>query len=440
METNRALIDLDAIPTLFDHRVAPVRELHALGMSTHAIYERCRPGGPWQRLEPNLVLLTDEPPNRTQRVHGALKAAGRDAVLSGVDALKLHGMSGAKLTSPVHILMPVSRRQPGLVDGVYFERTHQLPEPLFLGGFPVAPLPRATVDTCRRIKHAAFITEVLSETIRKGRITPATLRDEMERVRTAAGVTLARKQLAMIDDQVRSVAQGWAKRLVRDAGLPAPNWRVPITTPNGNHVATADVWWDEVALAWEVDSYAFDLSPADAVAALARAARLTASGVLVVHTTPTELRDDPAAVADLLRGAYQRAAARPRPEVHAQCLTPPKPYPSVRLKPSAKPTTPDPNRTQQALLRLELETGQENPRPTHKEPNRAQQNLQHPETPQEPQPEPPQKPQPGTPQELRPGTPQESRPEPLQEPQSEPSPVPQPEPSKESQRPQPQQP
>jgi len=316
MTNNRTLIDLDAIPSVFDHQVAPLRELHALGISTHTIYERCQPGGPWQRIEPNLILLTDEPPNRTQRIHAALKAAGNGAILTGVDALKLHGLSGAKLTSSIHVLIP-PRRQPGLVDGVYYERTHQLPDPLHLKGFPVAPLPRATVDTVRRTKAPSLVEELLSETIRKGKITPATLRDELDRL-GPKGVALPRRKLAEIDDMVRSIAQGWAKRLVQQAGLPSPEWRVPITSPNGTHVATADAWWDEVALAWEVDSYAFDLSPSDATAALTRAARLTSSGVLVVHTSPTQLREEPAKVADLLRGAYEKAKARPRPEVKVQ--------------------------------------------------------------------------------------------------------------------------
>ncbi len=170
MTNNRTLIDLDAIPSVFDHQVAPLRELHALGISTHTIYERCQPGGPWQRIEPNLILLTDEPPNRTQRIHAALKAAGNGAILTGVDALKLHGLSGAKLTSSIHVLIP-PRRQPGLVDGVYYERTHQLPDPLHLKGFPVAPLPRATVDTVRRTKAPSLVEELLSETIRRGKIT-----------------------------------------------------------------------------------------------------------------------------------------------------------------------------------------------------------------------------------------------------------------------------
>jgi hypothetical protein len=332
MTNNRPTLNLDAIPSLFDHLVAPVRELHALGISSHMIYERCQQGGPWQRIEPNLVLLTNEPANRSQHIHAALKAAGENAVLTGLDALKLHGMSGARLESSIHILIPAKRRQPGQVDGVYFDRTCQLPEPLLLKGFPVAPLPRATVDTVSRTKRADWVEAILAETIYKGKITPTTLRDEFDRL--GGNLTLPRRKLAEIDDKVRSMAQLWAKRLVRQAGLPAPEWRVPITSPNGAHVATADAWWDEVALAWEVDSYAFDLSPADATAALTRAARLTASGVLVVHTSPTQLKDEPAKVADLLRDAYEKAKARPRPKVQTQCKKNPKPSPTPPRQPA----------------------------------------------------------------------------------------------------------
>jgi hypothetical protein len=312
---NRALLDLDAIPRVFDHLVAPATELIALGLTGRAIHERCQAGGPWQRLESGLVLLTNEPPSRTQRIHAALTVAGPEAVLTGVDALALHDMTAARLDGPVHLLVP-PRRQPRLVDGVFFERTHQLPDPLHLSGFPVAPLPRATIDTCRRAKAAEHVRTLLGESIYRGKVTPATLRDELDRA-GSRGTALPRRMLAEIDDKVRSMAQGWAKRLVQQVGLPLPVWRVPITSANGSHVATADAWWDEVGLAWEVDSYAFDLTAADAKAALRRAARLTACGVLVVHTPPAQLRDEPDLVVELLRSAYDQASARPRPDVKA---------------------------------------------------------------------------------------------------------------------------
>jgi hypothetical protein len=316
MTDNRALLDLDAIPRVFDHLIAPATELIALGLTSNAIRERCQTGGPWQRLEPGLVLMSDEPPSRIQRIHAALKVAGPEAVLTGVDALALHGMTAARLDGPVHLLVPSRRRQPGLVDGVLFERTHQLPQPLHRAGFPVAPLPRATTDTCRRAKTADHVRALLAEAIYRGRVTPTTLLDELDQ-HGAKGTTLPRRMLAEIDDKVRSVAQGWAKRLVHKAGLPTPDWRVPLTSPNGTHVATADAWWDEVGMAWEVESYTFDLSPTDCAAALRRAARLTAIGVVVVHTPPIQLRDEPAVVAELLRAAHEQAKSRPRPQVKA---------------------------------------------------------------------------------------------------------------------------
>jgi hypothetical protein len=320
MTHNRALLDLDNLSTVFGHGLTSAKTLVALGVPGSTIHDRCRMGGPWQRLPSGLVLLSDAPQNRTQRVHEALTVAGQGAVLTGVDALTLHGLNSTRLEGPVHVLIP-PRRQPRLVDGVLLERTHQLPAPLHLHGFPVAPLPRATVDTCRRAKQTEHIRILLTEALFTGGLTPTTLRDELSRG-NQRGAALPRRVLAELDDNVRSMTQARARRLVQRASLPAPDWRVPITTPNGSHVATADAWWDEVGLAWQVDSYAFDLSPADAIAALGRAARLTAGGVLVVHTPPMQLREDPAAVAELLRTAYKQATTRPRPEVRAQCQTP----------------------------------------------------------------------------------------------------------------------
>src|SRR6266540_3275865 len=93
MPRNRALVDLDALPTLFPHRVARATELIALGLTGTTIYDRCRPNGPWQRLAPGIVLLTAEPPTRTQRIASALRHAGPGAILTGWDALTRHGMS-----------------------------------------------------------------------------------------------------------------------------------------------------------------------------------------------------------------------------------------------------------------------------------------------------------------------------------------------------------
>lgn len=315
MTANRALVDLDAIPSMFSHHVATSADLIALGLDGSTINERCRDGGPWRRLQPGIVLLGNSPPSRAQRIQAALTVAGPQAVLTGVDALVLHGLTGARLDGPVHVLIP-PRRQSRLVDGVFFDRTSALPVPQLRARFPVAPLPRATIDTCRRAPSADHVRALLTSVIREARITPAVLRDELSRA-TSRGTALPKRILADLDDGVRSLAQGWAKRLIHRAGLPTPSWRVPITSPTGAHLATPDAWWDDVGLAWQVDSYAFDLTPADYTSVLRRSAHLTAAGIVVVHTPPAQLRDNPAEVADLLRAAHSQAATRPRPPVEA---------------------------------------------------------------------------------------------------------------------------
>jgi hypothetical protein len=314
MTTNRALLDLDAIPSMFRHHVATSAELVALGLPARVIEERCRDGGPWRRLQTGIVLLGDEPPSRAQRIQAALTVAGPEAVLTGVDALAIHGLSGAHLDGPVHVLIP-PRRQSRLVDGVFFDRTNVLPVPQLRARFPVAPLPRATIDTCRRAPSAEHVRALLTSVIREARISPAALREELSRA-GSRGTALPRRILAELDDGVRSLAQGWAKRLIHRAGLSTPGWRVPITSPTGAHLATPDAWWDDVGLAWHV-SYAFDLTPTDYATVLSQSAHLTAAGIVVVHTPSVQLRDNPAEVADLLRAAHAQAAARPRPAVDA---------------------------------------------------------------------------------------------------------------------------
>ena len=314
MTANRALLDLDAIPAMFTHNVATAADLIALGLSGRAIEERCRDGGPWRRLQSGVVLLRDSPPSRAERIQAALTVAGPEAVVTGVDALALHGLSGAHLDGPVHVLVP-PRRHSRLVDGVFFDRTSALPVAQLRARFPVAPLPRATIDTCRRAPSADHVRALLTSVIREARVSPATLREELDKA-TSRGTALPRRVLAELDDGVRSLAQGWAKRMIRRAGLPMPRWRVPITSETGAHLATPDAWWDDVGLAWEV-LYAYDLSQSDYAAALHRATHLTAAGIVVVHTPPAQLRDTPAEVADLLRAAHTRASARPRPPVKA---------------------------------------------------------------------------------------------------------------------------
>ena len=77
---------------------------------------------------------------------------------------------------------------------------------------------------------------------------------------------------------------------------------------DGVVLAVVDAWFDDVGLAWEIDSYEYHLSPSSYAATLARHAVLTAHGVVVLHTLPSRLHREPRRVLDELCGSYEQAA------------------------------------------------------------------------------------------------------------------------------------
>lgn len=114
---------------------------------------------------------------------------------------------------------------------------------------------------------------------------------------------------------VRSKAEADADRLVSGSRLPRPRWNPTLTTADGTRLPTPDGWFDDVALAWEIDSLEFHLSPHDYDRTLRRHATMTGAGVVVLHTLPSRLVREPAAVLDELSAAYAQATRRPRPPI-----------------------------------------------------------------------------------------------------------------------------
>lgn len=184
-------INLEALADLFTHRVAAVSDLVHIGLSPSLIASRCAQGGPWQLLMPGIMLMGKAPPTRVQLIHAAMRYAGRHAVVTGLDALQLHGMHALPARGPIHVLT----RLRGGVSGcaaVFVERTGRLPNPVLRRGFLTAPLARAALDAVRRMGSASDVHAVLDEVSRF--IDPAELRAELEAA-PRRGTTIARRIL-----------------------------------------------------------------------------------------------------------------------------------------------------------------------------------------------------------------------------------------------------
>jgi hypothetical protein len=185
-------IDLEALGTLFVHRVAPVAALIHIGLSPSLIDQRSRPGGPWQRLFPGIFLLSRAGPSREQLVQAALLYAGERSMLTAFDALYLHGMRSVLPTADaIHVLAPRHSRAWGHAT-LRLERTDRLPKPAIRRGFHVAPLERAAIDAIRRTRSIADTKAILEEATHY--VGVQALRAELA-MAPRKGTTLARKLL-----------------------------------------------------------------------------------------------------------------------------------------------------------------------------------------------------------------------------------------------------
>ncbi|TQM83549.1 hypothetical protein FHX81_5975 [Saccharothrix saharensis] len=293
--TNRTTIDLDALGGLFPQRVATASELLALGLPSAELALRCRPQGPWQHLLPGILLLSRTPPSRAQLVRAALRYGGPQTLLTGVDALQLHGLRALPATGPVQILV---NRPLEPAAKVRITRIRHLPDPVLRRGFLTAPLARAAVDTARVLRLPDDIRAVLTEVVRHGGVPVGDLRRGLARASDQA-----RQVISELADGVRSAPQAWARAVLDDLPLPPPAWGVPLVDAEGRHLGIADAWWDDRALAWQFTT------------PTPHRGMLTAAGAVVLHTTPVRLRRSPTSVAQDLLTAAARAATRPKPRI-----------------------------------------------------------------------------------------------------------------------------
>jgi hypothetical protein len=313
----RSEIDWEAVERAArPHAVIARWQLNELGVSDKMIWARCGQGGIWQRILPGVVSLRTGQLTWTQQIEAALRYARRGGMVTGLAAARLHGLRRTPETDQVHILVG-DDKQPASYGYVIVERTWRLPEPHIRRGFPVAPVGRAVLDAARRLTGQSEVDALVAEAVQRRLTTPEALADELV-AGSRRGTARPRVAIRAMLDGARSKAEADAYRLVRASRLPAPRWNPTLVAPDGSRLPTPDGWFDDVALAWEIDSLEFHLSPEDYARTLQRHARMTGVGIVVLHTLPSRLVHDRAAVLEELAAAYAQAARRPRPPIRLE--------------------------------------------------------------------------------------------------------------------------
>jgi hypothetical protein len=325
MRCNLRTNDLGYLKSFAIDDVITAQELVRLGVAESTVYRRCRPGGPWQLLAPGVVLLNNGTPTRRQLVQAALLHAGADAMVTGLDAARAHGLRRGELPAHVHVLIPETR-QVRSVRNIVVERTERLPTPpLVRDGLPVAPIQRCILDAVRRLRKESDIAALMTEPVQRRMILKETLEDELERG-CRRGTATPRKVLRAINDGVRSAAEfdvrGW---WLSQPELDPVRFNVALFDEHGTFLGIADIYAEDVGLVVPVDSVEQHFTTPEQVALTERQHRAYRSaGLHVLGVRPSRVRTDPGGLLRDVLDALRVASALPpagvtwRPDVAAR--------------------------------------------------------------------------------------------------------------------------
>ncbi|MBT2411973.1 hypothetical protein J7I94_15575 [Streptomyces sp. ISL-12] len=315
-------------------RVLTAAQLRAHGVTAAETDERCRPGGPWQRLLPGVVLLHPGPPTGEERLRAVLlyaapqRAAGgvpaqpgpggeagagrSEAMITGLAALTLHGVAGAPplpSLDTIDVLVPRQRRLRS-AGWARIVRATAPPEPETVTGVPVAPVARALADAVAVLTDAGAVHRLLTEAVRGGHCEPAAVVRELRRARLLSRPHVVDAVESLVAEG-RAITEERLYRMVREYGLPDPVWNVELRLPGGPRLGGLDAYWPDHAVAVELDTRGHRQGDdAQASRAARKRERLERLGVTVVHLTPRELRDFPEQQAVVVRTALMAAGDR----------------------------------------------------------------------------------------------------------------------------------
>jgi very-short-patch-repair endonuclease len=279
------------------------------GLSPSEIRHRIRPGGPWQRLLPGVYLAVTGTPTQRQTEIAALCRAGAGSVLTGIAALRHHGVRAPD--SPFCTVLVPAEQHRQCCGFVRVWPTTRMPVFVFTdGAVRFAEAARAVADAARELGSFREVRAVAADAMQRRRCRLDELSGELGHAPVRQSAWL-RRALAEVADGVRSVAEGDLRDVIRAHRLPPPVFNARLYSGR-DFLAVADAWWPEAGVVVEVDSREWHLSPQDWERTLRRSTRMGALGINVMHVTPQRIRTEAAIVAAEIRSALEAGRARPR--------------------------------------------------------------------------------------------------------------------------------
>ena len=255
-----------------------------------------------------MYLTVTGTPTRRQREIAALRYAGPGSILTGVAALRLHEVR-APDSGVLTVLIPRGRAR----EDRSFVRvwpTTRMPGYVCVdGAVEFTLVARGIADAARELRSFRDFRALVASVVQQRQCKVDVLARELAATPMRHSGWL-RRALAEVADGVRSVAEGDLRDLIIQAGLPKPMFNARLLA-NQVFIAVADAWWPQSGVAVEVDSREWHLSPEDWERTLARHARMSAHGIIVLHFTPHQIRTRPGQVVNDITAALRAGQQRP---------------------------------------------------------------------------------------------------------------------------------
>jgi hypothetical protein len=279
-------------------------------MSEAAVRHRLRDGGSWQVLLPGVYLAATGTPTGVQREMATLLYAGAGSLITGVTAMLAHGIH-VPGTSQVDVLIPAERKRRDH-SFVRVRRTSRMPGVSFpMNGLQYVPPARAVADAVRGLPDLGEVRTIVSSALTWRRIPILDLADELDSG-PVVGSAGFRAVLVEAAEGIRSAAEAELRKLIKRSGLPDPLYNAQVYVGD-QFIAKPDAWWHESGVAVEVDSREWHFAPSDWERTMARHARMSAVGMIVLHYPPTKLHTEPRLVASQIRSALAAGRGRQVP-------------------------------------------------------------------------------------------------------------------------------
>jgi hypothetical protein len=189
-----------------------------------------------------------------------------------------------------------------------------MPERVCVAGAISYALPsRAVADAARDLADIGRVRALVADSVQRGVCAVPWLAEELA-AGPVRGSARLRRVLAEVADGVRSAAEADLRTAIRRGRLPSPLFN-PRLFIGQTFIGVPDCWWPDAGVAAEADSREWHLSPGDWERTLARHARLSSYGIIVLHFTPGQVRDQQQQVISRIRAALAVSRTRPLPPI-----------------------------------------------------------------------------------------------------------------------------